>query len=270
MRVLQNAGFPVHRRFSLRLVDRAHVRDVLALMAVDQNPENRLAWKRVFSLIPGIGDATIDGLMAAGMAEGTWSFLEQTPMPSIIPGRAKERFAAFRTLLFDLRGEGLVGRPVEWIERLLGIGYAETLRSRFGEAGLSRIRDLRTLAQVAQEHANPRAYLASLALGDPGPMDRAPTGITLSTIHQAKGLEWEVVYVIGLTEGIFPLGLAFSTPSAMSEERRLFYVASTRARQWLHWLSPTAPRGVVSSLPHPVSRFVAEINPAYYQSQESS
>ena len=155
------------------------------------------------------------------------------------------------------------------MERLLAMGYAHTLRRRYGEETPARVRELLALVNTAGAQPNPRDYLSHLVLGDPGAINADPMGVTLSTIHQAKGLEWEAVYVIGLTDGVFPPAPALMAPAAMREERRLFYVATTRARRWLYWLSPSHPRGEGIGLPHPVSRFVAELDPTLYDTQEA-
>lgn len=262
MAILRDAGLPVDRRLSLRLIDRAHIRDLLALFAVLQNPENRVAWRRLLMLVPGVGEATAESLLEALMADGDpWDCLVQTATPIPLSGRVRQSFGDLRSLLLDLRRHGF-GNPA-WLDRLFAIGYVERLRSQYGDGAEQRISELRALVETAQNHGDPGTFFQSLSLGDPGPSE-ASSGLVLSTIHQAKGLEWDVVYVIGLTEGSFPMGAAFSTPAAMTEERRLFYVASTRARKWLHWISPTAPRGGARGLPHPVSRFVAELDPALY------
>jgi DNA helicase-2/ATP-dependent DNA helicase PcrA len=169
----------------------------------------------------------------------------------------------------DLRAHGLGQRPGELVDRLLAIGYVETLRSRHAEDARARADELLVLGRTAECQPDPRAYLSNLALGDPQFTGADFAGVTLSTVHRAKGLEWDVVYVIGLTEGVFPLAPALSAPTAMEEERRLFYVATTRARRWLYWLSPAHPHARRTELPHPVSRLVGEISPALYDTQEA-
>jgi DNA helicase-2/ATP-dependent DNA helicase PcrA len=264
------AGVPARRATGLRLIDRGHVRDILAVIEVDQNPENRSAWRRLCALMPGIGRTAADRIVADLMAEGRpWVALERSPSAPAVRGRARDRFAALRGLLMDLRIQGLGQRPSELVDRLLAIGYAETLRSRHAEDADARALELSVLARTAECQPDPNAYLSTLALGDPRFTGTELAGVTLSTVHRAKGLEWDVVYVIGLTEGVFPLAPALWAPTAMEEERRLFYVATTRARRWLYWLSPAHPRGRSTGLPHPVSRLVGEISPTLYDTQEA-
>ena len=170
----------------------------------------------------------------------------------------------------------LAEHPDVLIDKVLEAGYAAYARAHFENAA-DRIEDLKELVNFAHTYKDLEAFLAdvslregfkgeSLAGEDP---DEDPEHLVLSTIHQAKGLEWKVVFIIGLSEGHFPHHLASDSDEAIEEERRLFYVAATRAKDALILVHPMTRfeyhLGSVLSRP---SLFLTELSPDVYEKVE--
>ncbi len=246
---LGRRGVPFSVRGGPRVFEQVHVRDVLAHLRAVHNPLDALAWRRVFRLAPGVGAVAGQHITDALFAEGDpWGALADDRPRRGLGGRAAAGYARTRETLLDLAK--LADRPGPMVARVLTRGYTAHLERAFPDDHRRRLDDLRTLVEQAQGH-DTAGLLEALALADR--LDGGRAGLTLSTIHQAKGLEWRAVYVMALSEGWFPARF----DGDLDEERRLLYVALTRARRFLHLCSPLNDGD--GGLPRRISRFVAEI-----------
>ena len=238
---LLRQGIPYCTFGGVKFLQKSQIKDVLAYLKVLHNPADGESWRRLALLQPGLGQATCNRL---------WSDLQKSGDPlgaalsgRIVPARGKEGWRSLcltlealqRQLAADSSGEK--GQNVAGlIALIMSEGYEQILHKNYPDQYEERLRGIERLADNASRHDSLGAFLESLALeeslftgaGDGGPDDQ----LTLSTVHSAKGKEWEAVFVIGLNEGSFPSHRVLD--EEMPEERRLFYVAVTRARRHLY------------------------------------
>ncbi len=247
---LANRKIPFEKWGGLRFLEAAHVKDVLAFLRVIENPRDEVSWYRILSLLPGIGDRTARAAIAA-MAQAAWesaAFARYVP-----PARARAAHAALVGLLETLRGEGAAaaaggdesdGRPVSAeIARVRRL-YDDILRERYDRAE-PRLADLDQLETIAGGYPSRSAFLSALALEPPTNTHDLAVGdhededvLVLSTAHSAKGKEWDAVFLVWAVDGWFPTSRALNDEAGLEEERRLMYVALTRARHHLTVVYP--------------------------------
>ncbi len=268
---LVRRGIPFAIRSGLKFFEQAHVKDVTAHLKVIANPRDELAWKRTLRLLPRVGRATADKLYRtlSGLEDPVRD-LTSDRIGVLVPKGAREAWAPFVRLLARLDDPAVRRDPAGMIERVVEGPYGEHLRLTYPDAG-ERAEDLRQLARFAARYRSVEEFLQELALlgsveveaeaGTDGDEDR----VILSTIHQAKGLEWTAVFVIWLTEGRFPSGRALGRSEDEEEERRLFYVAATRTRTELILTYPIMMEGWQQASFLPPSRFLRELDPALYE-----
>ncbi len=262
---LQRRGIPFVIRSGMRFFEQAHIRDVLAHLRLLFNPLDRLAWIRVLKLQEGIGNrhaqTIFEGLTAGG---DPWQALQVDLPGQRLPGRAQKGWAALRGLLMRLAQPSLTSNPGAMLDAILSSGYAERLEA--GERAAERIEDIQQLAHHAAAFSDYASFLEDLALVEQVAAEDVKSGgeddekLVLSTVHQAKGLEWEAVFLIQLADGQLPLRRCLRSEEDEAEERRLFYVAVTRARRQLYLCFPQwgADREKRRVLQRP-SRFLAEL-----------
>jgi DNA helicase-2/ATP-dependent DNA helicase PcrA len=240
---LTNRKIPFEKWGGLKFLEAAHVKDVLAFLRVLENPRDEVSWYRLLLLMPGIGDTTARALIAS-MAERSWG--PDAFSHFVAPARAQDAHRALGSLLRELReaGEGNgVAEEIATIRRL----YDKILVERYDRAE-PRMADLDQLATIAAGYPGRSAFLAALALEPPqstrdiaaGPRpDRdEDDALILSTAHSAKGKEWDAVFLIWAADGWFPSSRAIGDDEQLEEERRLMYVALTRARKHLAVVYP--------------------------------
>ena len=275
---LARRGIPFVVRSGVRFFEAAHIKDVLAHLRFAHNPGDELALKRVLKLFPGIGSMTADAVWNALAARrrggaGSVDELSSPDVASHVPPKAREGYRRAAELLRALTRAPTRDLPGESIDRVLEGGYEEYLRTAFLNAD-SRIEDIRQLADYARGYEDGETFLAEIALLTELTAETVAEGeepdekMVLSSVHQAKGLEWRAVFVVWLADGRFPSAQALRDPEGEEEERRLFYVACTRARDELTLCHPlvAAPRDrerVVLK----ASRFLEELpgEPAVYE-----
>jgi DNA helicase-2/ATP-dependent DNA helicase PcrA len=235
---LTRRNIPFVKFGGLKFLDAAHVRDILALLRFIENPRDGIAGFRVMQLIPGIGPASARGVLddMMGAADPIGALLEARSPP-----RAADDWRAFVETINDLR-EGRSGWPGE-LERARR--WYEPHLERLHENAVTRRADLIQLEQIASGYSSRERFLTELTL-DPPDATSDQSGVPrldedyliLSTVHSAKGQEWKSVFVLNVVDGCIPSDLGTGASEEIEEERRLLYVAMTRAKDDLHLVVP--------------------------------
>ncbi len=235
---LTRRNIPFVKFGGLKFLEAAHIKDVLAIMRWAENPRDRVSGFRVAQLMPGIGPA-VAGRLLDRIAES--SDASEAVEGFNPPGAAAECWPKFVSTFGNLRRHS-VGWPAEL--DLACRWYAPHLESLYEDAAV-RQADLAQLSVIASGYPNRERFLTELTLDPPGATsDEAGTPLLdedyliLSTIHSAKGLEWKSVFVLNTVDGCIPSDLGVGTSEEIEEERRLLYVAMTRAKDQLHLLVP--------------------------------
>ncbi len=230
---LIRANIPFTKFGGLRFAEAAHIKDVVALLRVVANVRDELAWDRVLQWLPNVGPKTSADIIR--------SIIDRDP-PALDPSPWARR--SFGPALADVADVVARARDVALPEQI-SIAVATvgaSLEARYDDAW-KRERDLEAIPLLARRHIDLDSFLADLALDPPDSAEAQPDTaedewLTLSTIHSAKGLEWTAVFFLQLADGRFPSGYALDDADAMEEERRLLYVALTRARRHLFLMQP--------------------------------
>jgi DNA helicase-2/ATP-dependent DNA helicase PcrA len=230
-------NIPYAKYGGLKFLEAAHVKDVLALLRWADNPKHRIAGFRVLQLLTGVGPAVADRCLKVFEASGyAWPTLASYRMPSA----AAKDWAGLLELIQDLSNArewpGQLGRLRKWYEPQL---------ERIYDAARVRMGDIEQLERLSGQYASREQFITELTLDPPqvssdlaGDPARDEDYLILSTIHSAKGQEWDSVYVLNVADGNFPNEHATGRPDLIEEERRLLYVAMTRAKQDLHLIAP--------------------------------
>ena len=269
---LTRLGIPFQVRSGLRFFEQAHVKDVSAYLKIISNPNDELAWKRVLKLYPRVGKATAEKIwLVVQDTEDPLSHMNESRMADRIPSAGKKGWKEIAGLLGVLRGEELRKAPGEMIREVLLSGYEGYLTTQYTNAS-ARLDDLKRLADYAVRYEDLDQLLSELALSNTVAGREAvdagehEDSVILSTVHQAKGLEWSVVFVPWLVEGKIPDVRSLREEGGEEEERRLFYVAATRAKKHLTLLYPTVAdeRNMMGVVQTP-SRFLEELDSGTYE-----
>ena len=227
---------PFEKWGGIKFLEAAHVKDMLAFLRVAENPRDEVSWFRLLQLLPGIGEISARRAIAA-LEAASWRVEGlQAWSP---PPRAQATHTALGTLMQRLAASSGAD-PASDIALVRGV-YDEMLRQRFDDAEV-RLNDLVQLQHIASGYPNRGAFLSALALEPPSATSDLAQGrdtddddaLVISTIHSAKGKEWEAVFVIWAADGWIPSSRATKDLLQVDEERRLFYVALTRAKRHLH------------------------------------
>jgi DNA helicase-2/ATP-dependent DNA helicase PcrA len=283
---LSRRGIPYQITSGIRFFEQAHIKDVTAFVRFVANPRDEVAFKRMVKLLPGIGNRTAEnhwraweaGLVVAGIGDPAkeatsavagvvapgYSFGEQLlAMP--VPARSKKAWEQLAHTLDEIAPAGQPNMPSEMVTSVVEAIYDDYAKANFTNYELRR-EDLNQLAIFARQFKDVHEFLSQLALISNVDAEAAAVqvsdkeAVNLSSVHQAKGLEFHTVFVIWLTDGMFPSNRSLDTRDALEEERRLFYVAITRARDELYLTYPqmrlSGGYGDVFQRP---SRFLQEI-----------
>ena len=260
-------GIPFAITSGLRFFEQAHIKDVAAFRKFAINPNDEVAFKRIIRLLPGIGSKTAENLwvQSAKLLEGgrLFSRLENGCKP---PAKATGGWSQLVATLGQLAPMGVPAPPSEMITVASSGLYDDYMQAKFANYE-ARHDDLNTLANYAKQFDQTDEFLAQLTLLG-GTETSEVTGreeeedkVCLSSIHQAKGLEWQVIFLAWLTEGMFPGTRSMEDDSALEEERRLFYVGVTRCKDELYLTYPelrlNAAYGEAFQRP---SRFLEELS----------
>jgi DNA helicase-2/ATP-dependent DNA helicase PcrA len=235
---LTRRNIPFVKFGGLKFLDSAHVKDMLAVLRFAQNPRDRVAGFRLMQLLPGVGPQTASRVLDT-MAADPEPITSLSEIPS--PPRCGDDWTGFVKLLQHLRS-GTAGWPAE-IEQA-GLWYEPHLDRVHQDAEIRKA-DLLQLEQIAAGYPSRERFLTELTL-DPPDATSDQSGVPhldedyliLSTIHSAKGQEWKSVFVLNTVDGCIPSDLGVGTTDEIDEERRLLYVAMTRARDSLHLVTP--------------------------------
>jgi DNA helicase-2/ATP-dependent DNA helicase PcrA len=235
---LMRRNVPFVKFGGLKFLEAAHIKDVLAVLRFAQNPSGRMAGFRVAQLIPGVGPAIATRLLdAVDQAADPLAAVEAF---TVAPRSAGD-WAAFVDLYRALRAPGL--RWPADIE-LVKNWYMPQLERMHDDATV-RAQDVAQLAALAGGYANRESFLAEITLDPPeatsdraGPPHLDEDYLILSTIHSAKGQEWKSVHVLNVVDGCIPSDMSTGSADDIEEERRLLYVAMTRAKEQLHLVVP--------------------------------
>lgn len=268
---LTRRGIPFEVRSGLRFFEQAHIKDVTAYLKIIHNPNDELAWKRVVKLYPRIGGRTADKIWRyISSKENRLKAARDQKLLSQLPRGAEEGWKRFLSLLKSLQAPEILKFPGQMIQVVMEEGYGEYLQNMYPNYQ-SRLEDLNQLSNFALQYDSLESFLSELALlSNVTAEDVAGREedelVTLSSVHQAKGLEWRVVLIIWLSEGRFPAAKALNDPEGEEEERRLFYVAATRAKDELYLCYPLMlqerwNQGILSR----PSRFIQELSETTYE-----
>ncbi len=284
---LSRRGIPYQITSGIRFFEQAHIKDVTAFIRFVANPRDEVAFKRMVKLLPGIGNRTADTLSrewenaltavvgigdpgrqntraSTGVSDPGYNFGERLIAMSV-PVKSKKAWQQLAHTLDEIAPAGELNAPSEMIMSIVEAIYDDYAKVNFANYELRR-EDLNQLAVFARQFKDVHEFLSQLALISNVDAEAAPNqtsdkeAVNLSTVHQAKGLEFHTVFVIWLTDGMFPSSRSLDTRGALEEERRLFYVATTRARDELYLTYPqlrlSGGYGDVFQRP---SRFLQEI-----------
>jgi DNA helicase-2/ATP-dependent DNA helicase PcrA len=232
---LARRNIPYHKYGGLRFLEAAHVKDLLAFLRVLENPRDELAWFRLLELLDGVGPTIASRIVehvdaAGGDPRAIRSFAG--------PPAARAGLSDLAQVFDDLVPMG-AKNPEAQVERIRR--FYDPVFERTYENPAARVRDLISLEQIASGYRSRQQFLADVQLDPPtSTSDLAASPyldedwLVLSTIHSAKGCEWDAVYLIHAADGFLPSDLATGSPEEIEEERRLVYVALTRAKDHLY------------------------------------
>lgn len=264
---LTQHGIPFRITSGLRFFEQAHVKDVAAFLKFAVNPRDEVAFKRIVRLLPGIGARSADLLWTkvAALLVKERAGLGEAMLGISPPKKATVDWKQLAHTLEEIAPAGNPNAPSDMIASVVEAIYEDYLKAKFPNYEQRR-EDLNVLASYATQFKGTAEFLDQLALvtsleteSELG-MAKEDEMVNLSTIHQAKGLEWSVVFVIWLCEGMFPGARSLESDGAIEEERRLFYVSVTRAKDELYLTYPLtrSNAGYGESIQRP-SRFLHEI-----------
>jgi len=278
---LVKRGVPYVIRGGARFFEQAHIKDVLSYLRIIQNPQDEISWIRALSLHSGIGSGYADKIFQKIVSSEItlpeiFAAKEKTIFgPDFIPKRASTGFESFKKIMREILEEDISKHADAMIHKILTAGYEMYVLANFENAD-DRLDDIKELANFAHTYKDLKDFLSDATLREGfkgetimGSREEEGEAITLSTVHQAKGLEWKTVFIIGLCDGQFPHPKSFEEPAQLEEERRLFYVAITRAKDHIYLLHPMTRfdynYGTVISRP---SLFLQELEEGLYEKWE--
>jgi DNA helicase II / ATP-dependent DNA helicase PcrA len=257
---LNKATIPFQKFGGMKFIETAHIKDILAFLRIAANPKDIVSWYRILLMHEGVGPKTaqkiLDELANARLT------IKANP-DAATEFNYKENIAELFRLLYKLHT--VKELPSEKIERVIEY-YYPLFKAKYDDYN-KRGKDIEMFQNITEKYRSLDSLLADMAIEpiidsvvDIEADDKEDEYVTLSTIHSAKGLEWHTVFIIHLVEGFFPSSRSAESTEALEEERRLMYVASTRAKQRLFITYPMnlfdRQAGVTLSKP---SRFISDL-----------
>jgi DNA helicase-2/ATP-dependent DNA helicase PcrA len=270
---LSRLQIPYQITSGVRFFEQAHIRDLVALLRFVYNPSDTAAWNRIAVLLPKVGDKNAAKLHAAALDHARLlqknfiDTLDTDDVRSKVPKDAKDEWPKFVASLQQVSEMMRTMKPHNAVEIALDGWYGDYLKGAYANY-ISRLDDLKSMIGFASRYEDMQELLAQIMLLNSETSDRSADpnadALRLTTVHQAKGLEYSAVFLIGLADGMFPLRRTIETGD-IEEERRLFYVAVTRARDELYLCFPKVnTKGGPMMLQTP-SRFLQELDSDLYQ-----
>ncbi len=230
---LSRANIPFQKFGGFKFIETSHVKDIIAHLRVLVNPKDAVSWNRILLLLEGVGPRTANTVIDA-VVSGSITLQNTHNLSNI--ARGDEQIKRLFSLLARLEESN--GAPGEKVWQI--IDYYRPLMKKKYDDYKKRLKDIETVGSIAERYRAVPALLADMAIEPPTESveEVVATGsetefLTLSTIHSAKGLEWGAVFLIWALDGRFPPVRAFESEDTLEEERRLFYVAATRAKERL-------------------------------------
>ena len=244
---LSRRGIPYQITSGIRFFEQAHIKDVISFLRLVANPRDEVAFKRMVKLLPGIGNRSADNLWNAWdkalTEQGEVTSWSERLLPMTVSAKSKKHWSQLAHTLDEIAPGGQPNPPSEMITSVMEAIYDDYAKVNFTNYEL-RKEDLNQLAGFARQFKDLNEFLSQLALISNVDAEAAPNqtadreAVNLSTVHQAKGLEFHTVFVIWLTDGMFPSSRSMDERRDLEEERRLFYVAITRAKDELYLSYP--------------------------------
>ena len=264
---LTRAGIPFFITSGLRFFEQAHIKDVAAFMKFVINPTDEVAFKRMVRLLPGIAAKTAERLWEQlnGISDDDRKNFGAWLVHGKVAPKSQKSWEQLGHTLDEIAPNWQPVAPATMIHSILEAIYDDYLQSKYANYEQRRD-DLLTLENFARTFQDPVEFLSQLSLMATGSSETIAAEeddsekVTLSTVHQAKGLEWRAVFIIWMTDGMFPSGRSLESVEAVEEERRLFYVALTRAKDELYLTYPCCwPTGSLEQQIQRPSRFLKEV-----------
>lgn len=271
---LTKRGIPFITRGGIRFFEQAHIKDVLAFLKILHNPSDEISWLRALCLYPNIGTTYAERIFQRYISiGGSLNSILKKDFITSLPKRITQSFDMFKKTMRAILKEGVDAKPDLLIEIILKSGYREYVLLNY-ENAQDRIDDLHELINFAHTYETLKEFLVDITLRESFKgetmngveIHKENEYLVLSTIHQAKGLEWKAVFLIGLCEGQFPHPKSIDNLQQLEEERRLFYVTVTRAKDILYLVRPSTRYdynyGTVITRP---SLFLKELDKKLYE-----
>ena len=279
--LLRSHSIPYRIVGGMKFYERLEIKDMLGYLKALLNPADEIAFKRIINTpARGIGKTTVEKIEEVAQEEGLIFFdaIERTAERRLVHSGAAKKIRAFHQLMQKLKSEMTQLSLSELYIRVLDeTGYVLKLKAEDSPEAQARIENLeefdnaiRQFEQERGEEATLQTFLEEMALvSDVDQMQEGENQVTLMTLHISKGLEFPIVFMVGMEEGLFPSGRSFDAtqPEAMEEERRLCYVGMTRAREKLYMTCAKNRRVWGQDQSHSPSRFLIEIPEEYLDRQ---
>ncbi|ODS29919.1 MAG: ATP-dependent DNA helicase PcrA [Candidatus Scalindua rubra] len=262
---LNEQNIPFVKFGGIKFIEAAHIKDVIAILRVTYNQADAIAWIRLLQLIKGVGAKTADYLVNEILVndQGIKALISDTL-------KGKKYYSDLQSL-YNLLDQILEtdDEPITMFPKIFEF-YSPIIKQKYDDYKKREL-DLQSLLEISDRYSSTEKFLTDMSLEPPETSqvkavatDKDDENLILSTVHSAKGLEWHTVFVIQLLDGFFPSSYSLESPESIEEERRLFYVACTRAKKNLFLLSPNLSFSRFSSetisYSEP-SRFLTEIEP---------
>ena len=262
---LNEQNIPFVKFGGIKFIEAAHIKDVIAILRVTYNQSDAIAWIRLLQLIKGIGAKTADYIVNEILVndQGIKALISHSL-------KGKKYFSDLKNLHFLLNSIlETDDEPITMFPKIFEF-YSPIIKQKYDDFKKREL-DLQSLLEISDRYSSTEKFLTDMSLEPPettqvkaGATDKEDEKMILSTVHSAKGLEWHSVFVIQLLDGFFPSSYSLESPESIEEERRLFYVACTRAKRNLFLLSPNFSFSRFSSESFSYSepsRFLTEMEP---------